>query len=405
MACLSRRLTGRIARNQEPLKILHVIPSLSHALGGPTQVALKIVRAIRSQGIDAEIVTTNHDVGGRLNVPLKTLTVYEGVPVWFLPVTSTLKEYIFSASLTKWLWQHASNYDLLDNHYLFSYAPTCAAAIARFQNIPYTIRTQGQLTPWALKQSPLKKQLYTSAIERHNLNKAAAIHCTTQQEAAELGNFGIKTPTITLPLGVEPVTQISNARLELQKLFGISDDRQVILFLSRLHPKKRPDLLIEAFKQVVGHNPDLQLILAGSGDAEYLEYLQQLVSGNDLSDCTTFTGFVTGYRKNLLLQGADIFALPSYSENFGIAVAEAMAAGLPVIVTPGVQISTDIAAASAGIVIDRQTELVTAINQLVASPQMRSHLGQNAVKLASHKYSWDIITSQLIGHYKQVIDK
>ena len=153
------------------LKILHVIPSLSPALGGPTQVALKIVKAVRTQGIDAEIVTTNHDVVGRLDVPLKTLTVYEGVPVWFLPVTSTLKEYIFSTSLTKWLWQHIRNYDLLDNHYLFSYAPTCAAAIARWQNIPYTIRTQGQLTPWALNQSPLKKQLYTSAIERHNLNQ------------------------------------------------------------------------------------------------------------------------------------------------------------------------------------------------------------------------------------------
>ena len=384
------------------MKVLHVIPSLSATLGGPTQVALQTVKAIRSQGIDAEIVTTNHDRTKTLDVPLNCLTDYEGVPVWFLPVTSTLKEYIFSAGLTKWLWQHIPSYDLLDNHYLFSYAPTCAAAIACLQNIPYTVRTQGQLTPWALKQSQFKKQLYTSIIERHNLCKAAAIHCTTQQEAIDLRNFGINTSTITLPLGVEPPAPIANSRLKLQKLFQIPSDRQIILFLSRLHPKKRPDLLISAFK-VIARNPRCHLVIAGSGDREYVKYLYSLVAENQLSDRITFTGFVTGYKKNILLQGADIFVLPSYSENFGIAVAEAMAAGLPVVVTPEVQISTDIAAADAGIVINSQAELVSAIAQLLKSESTRSHFSQNAVELAVNKYNWDKIASQLIGHYKEVV--
>lgn len=387
------------------MKVLHVIPSLSPALGGPTQVALKTVKAIRSLGIDAEIVTTDHHISANSHLPLDQPTEYHGVPVWFLPVTSPLKEYIFSFSLTKWLWQHIHNYDLLDNHYLFSYAPTCAAAIARRRNIPYTVRTQGQLTPWALSQKAFKKQLYTSLIERKNLNQAAAIHCTTPQEAIDLHNFGIETPTITLPLGVESATPIINPRSQLQQLFNLPGDRQIILFLSRLHPKKRPDLLINAFKQVIPHHPHSHLILAGSGDPEYLEYLQQLVLHHNLSDRTTFTGFVTGYKKNLLLQGADIFVLPSYSENFGIAVAEAMAAGLPVIVTPGVQISTDIAAAKGGIIINNRAELVTAITQLIESQEMRSHLSQNAIKLAGDKYHWDTIASQLIGQYRKVIDQ
>ena len=386
------------------MKVLHVIPSLSPTLGGPTQVALQTVKAIRMQGIDAEIVTTNHGLAN-LDIPLETLTEYKGVPVWFLPVTSTLKEYIFSAGLTKWLWQHIANYDLIDNHYLFSYAPTCAAAIARLQNIPYTVRTQGQLTPWALQQGQFKKQLYTFTIERRNLCEAAAIHCTTQQETVDLRNFGINTPAITLPLGVEPSTRIFNATLELHKLFNIPCDRQIILFLSRLHPKKRPELLISAFKQIITRNLHCHLVLAGSGDRDYVEYLQQLVAENQLSDRLTFTGFVTGYKKNLLLQGADIFVLPSYSENFGIAVAEAMAAGLPVIVSPGVQISTDIAAANAGIVINSQAELVSAIAQLLKSESTRWHFSQNAIELATNKYNWNIIASQLIGHYRKVIDR
>ena len=384
------------------MKVLHVIPSLSPTLGGPTQVALQTVKAIRSQGIDAEIVTTNHDRA--IDVPLETLTEYQGVPVWFLPVTSTLKEYIFSASLTKWLWQHVANYDLLDNHYLFSYAPTCAAAIARLQHIPYTVRTQGQLTPWALKQSQFKKQLYTLAIERHNLHNAAAIHCTTPQEAEDLHNFGINTPAITLPLGVKSPAHVLNATSELQKIYSIPSDRQIILFLSRLHPKKRPDLLIEV-QQAIAHNSKSHLILAGSGDIEYVKYLRQLVTENQLSDRVTFTGFVTGYKKNLLLQGADIFVLPSYSENFGIAVAEAMAAGLPVIITPGVQISTDIAAADAGIVINSKTELVSAIAQLIKSQSRRSQLSQNAIELATNKYNWDVIASQLVSSYSDILKR
>ena len=387
------------------MKVLHVIPSLSPALGGPTQVALKIVQGIRNQGIDAEIVTTNHDTPGCLDIPLNQLTEYQGVPVWFLPAfPHSLKEYIFSSALTKWLWQHISNYDLLDNHYLFSYAPTCAAAIARLRKTPYTVRTQGQLTPWALQQSPFKKKLYTTLIERQNLSQAAAIHCTTTQEAMDLRNFGITTPTITLPLGVEKPQEISRAKLELHRLYNIADDHLIILFLSRLHPKKRPDLLINAFDRVVAQNSHCHLIMAGSGETNYINHLKQLVQQHHLTNQVTFTGFVIGRQKNLLLQGADIFALPSHSENFGIAVAEAMVAGLPVIITPGVQIAPDIVAANAGIIINNETELVTAMTQLLKSPKMRSHQSKNAIKLASQKYAWSHIASQLIGCYRDIID-
>ena len=388
------------------MKVLHVIPSLSPDLGGPTQVVLKTVKAIRQQGIDAEIVTTNHHLNQAWDVPLYQLTDYEDVPVWFLPgFPYSLKEYIFSSALSKWLWQHMDNYDILDNHYLFSYAPTCAAAIARWKRIPYTVRTQGQLTPWALKQSPFKKQLYTFLIERQNLNRAAAIHCTTVQETENLRKFGINTPTITLPLGVEQPTQILNAKSRLHHVYSIPRDRLIILFLSRLHPKKRPDLLIDAFKQVVGQNSNCHLMMAGFGATDYLNYLRQQVANNNLTNYVTFTGFVTGSHKQLILQGTDIFVLPSYSENFGIAVAEAMVSGLPVIVTPGVQIATDIAAANAGIIINDRATLVTAITQLLESTEMRSHLGQNAAKLASDRYNWNKIATRLVDAYAEIIYK
>ena len=311
-------------------------------------MVLHLVKALRECGVETEIATTNDHGPDLLDVPLNQRIEYKQVPVWFLPRFSPpMKEFIFSAALTRWLGQHITEYDLLDIHYLFSYASTCAGAIARWQGIPYTLRTIGQLDPWALAQSRLKKQVYTLLIERHNLNRANAIHCTSASEAEDVRNFGIKTPTITLPLGVNQPVEWKDAKQKLHQVYGIPTETPIVLFLSRLHYKKRPDLLMRSLSQLAAQNHNFHLILAGAGEPEYVNELKNLMTSLGLASNTSFAGFVTGNDKQLLLQGADIFVLPSFSENFGVAVAEAMAARLPVIVTDGVQIATEIAKAKA----------------------------------------------------------
>jgi len=385
------------------VKILHVIPSLSPQRGGPTEVALKLVKALRESGVDAEIATTNDDGETLLDVPLYDRTSYQQVPVWFLPRFSPpLKEFIFSSALTQWLWQHIPTYDVLDHHYLFSYAPTCAATIARHHHVPYTVRTMGQLAPWALAQSRLKKQIYTALVERRNLEQAAVIHCTSIGEAADVRNFGIKTPTLTLPLGVELPTLWPDAQAKLRYTYSIAPEVPIVLFLSRLHYKKRPDLLLEALGQLAAQGHNFHLILAGSGDAAYVDSLTELTATLGLADRTTLPGFVTGTAKDLLLQGSDFFVLPSFSENFGIAVAEAMAAGLPVIVTPGVQIAPEIAAAKAGLVVDGLAPLVTALTQLLTAPGLRQQLGANGRQLVTQRYSWQSIAQSLASVYAEI---
>ena len=145
--------------------------------------------------------------------------------------------------------------------------------------------------------------------------------------------------------------------------------------------------------------------MAGSGEKDYINYLQQLVHKYDLINHVSFPGFITGRQKNILLQGSDIFALPSYSENFGIAVAEAMAAGLPVIVTAGVQIAPEIATANAGIIIEGETELTNAITKLLKSTQLRSQLSKNAIELTKKRYAWSQISRQLSYFYAEIINK
>lgn len=385
------------------MKVLHVIPSVSPTLGGPTQVVLNLVKALRECKIEAEIVTTNDNV----DAPLYQRTEYEQVPVWFLPKSSlSLKEYFFSPAITKWLWQNIRNYDILDNHYLFSYASTCAGAIARWQKVPYTVRTMGQLAPWALAQSRRKKQIYSLLIERHNLNRAAAIHCTSEGEVEDVRNFGIKTPTVTLPLGVNQPESLPEAKQKIREIYQIPPTTPIVLFLSRLHYKKRPDLLIRSLSKLALNQTKFHLILAGTGEPEYLQYLQKLVSDNGLTAQTTFSGFVTGKDKDLLLQGSDIFVLPSFSENFGIAVAEALAEGLPAIITPDIQIAPEISTANAGLIVPGEEEkIANAIAQLLATPEQRYQLGENGKKLVKERYSWNAIACQLTEAYRTIIEK
>lgn len=393
------------------MKVLHVIPSICPSLGGPTEVALNLVSALRECGVDTEIVTTNYGGIQPMDVPLNqrvdyTFKAHEevSVPVWFLPFTPpSLKEFIFSWPLTDWLWKNIQNYQLLDNHYLFSYSPSCAAKIARLKGIPYTVRTMGQLAPWALAQKQLKKQAYTFFVERHNLNRAAAIHCTTVAEADNVRKFGIQTPTITLPLGANPPTPIADAEAKLRQQYNIPSDTPIILFLSRLHYKKRPELLLQSLSELKTQGYRFHAILAGTGESDYIAHLQQLVDSLGIEQQVSFAGLVTGTDKDLLLQGADLFVLPSFSENFGIAVAEALVAGLPVVITPEIQIASDIVTAKAGLVVQGEVEPVTkAIAQLLLSPKLRQELGANAKRLAQTRYSWKAIAQNLASTYTAI---
>ncbi|MDY7012269.1 MAG: glycosyltransferase [Cyanobacteriota bacterium] len=395
-------------------KVLHITPSVGSARGGPTEVVLNLTKALIRQGIAAEVAATNDNGLEQLDVPLNQCSDYDGVPVWFFPRFSSPipgiplgldRGFIFSAAWTRWMWENLRNYDILDTHYLFSYGSSCAAAIARKDRVPYTVRTMGQLSPWALAQSRRKKQLYLRLLERRNLERAAAIHCTSVGEVEDVRNFGIRTPTVTLPLGVKPFPSLANARERIRHIYNLNSNIPIILFLSRLHYKKRPELLLDSLQCLVPQHP-FHLMISGSGKTDYIEELKHRGRKLGLQSHITFTGLVTGTDKDLLLQGADLFVLPSYAENFGIAVAEAMAAGLPAIVTPGVQIAPDILNARAGFVVKGEREaLENAIAQLLASPERRIEMGQNGKRWAQTHYNWDAIASRLIPVYHNIIQK
>jgi glycosyltransferase involved in cell wall biosynthesis len=388
------------------MKVLHVIPSVAPVRGGPSQAIFEMVAALRDRGIEAEIATTNDNGVDLLDVPLCQKTQYRQVPVYFFPrfspAISAVREFAFSSDLTRWLWDNMANYELVHIHAVFSYPSTIAMAIARYKGIPYIIRPLGQLCEWSLQQSPWRKQLYLSLIERKNLNHSRAIHFTSDQEQQESLCLGLKSRNLVVPHGLSLPDLIPDAHLRLRKRLNLPDDHTLVLYMSRLHPKKGLDYLIPALGQI--QQRPFTLILAGSGSADYEAELRQLIDSSGIAQQVYWAGFVSGEEKHLLLQGSDLFALTSYSENFGVAVLEAMAAGLPVLVTPGVALASVIQQHGLGEVSALDIPAIAqALEKLFSQSQQGLMPHQYIRGFVQKNYSWSSISEQLVQAYRQII--
>lgn len=389
------------------MKVLHVIPSVASVRGGPSLVVLEMVKALRDKGVEAEIATTNDNGANLLDVPLGQCSEYQQVPVWFFPRFSpdfhALREFAFSWQLTIWLWQVIDQYDLIHIDGIFSYPSTTPMAIARLKQVPYIVRPLGQLCQWSLQQSARKKQIYFQLVEKANLIHSQALHLTSEQELQEVSQLNLNIPSFILPHGLFVSPTIPDARQRLRQYLNVPADEPIILFLSRLHPKKGLDYLIRALGQLSKQR--FTFVIAGSGSPEYETEVESLLLSHGIRNRTHITGFVQGEVKDVLMQGADLFALTSYSENFGVAVLEALGSGLPVLITPGVALADVVNDQCLGYVTQLDVaEIAFTIEQALEDPQKRKSMGDRARKLILERYTWDKIASNLIDIYTEIID-
>ncbi|WP_026733412.1 glycosyltransferase [Fischerella sp. PCC 9605] len=390
------------------MKVLHVIPSVASVRGGPSKAVLETVKALRNQDVEAEIITTNDDGNNLLDVPLCQLIEYEQVPIRFFsrfsPNVHPIREFAFSSQLTAWLWQNADKYDLLHIHAIFSYASTAAMLIARLQSIPYIVRPLGQLCEWSLQQGARKKQIYLNLIERANLNHSQVLHLTSEQEQQEVSRLNLSVPSFVLPHGFSIPPSIPDVRRRLRQHLNLPPDEPIILFLSRLHHKKGLDYLIPALSKLTHHR--FTFVLAGSGSPEYEAEIESLLVSTGICDRTHLAGFVEGEKKNMLLQGSDLFVLTSHSENFGVAVLEALAVGLPVIVTPGVALASVVKQHNLGYVPELDVSAIAKnLEDYLSDPQQAKSMGDRARQIIFDKYTWEKIAFQMQQIYTNILQK
>ena len=382
------------------MKVLHVIPSISPLRGGPSVAALEMTAALRQMGVDARILSTDdHGSGSLSDLPIGQWTDVEGVPVllfrrWAAPVAA-VRDFAFSPGLSRWLHANGQQFDLLHVHALFSYPSTGAMAYARSAGIPYVVSTIGQLCVWSLQQGSRRKRLYLRLLERANLEGAAALHFTTTAEQDEARQLGLTAPSLVLPLGVKAPPDLP---------FPEAAPPVRFLFLSRLHPKKRLEVLFDALALVQARAPGAawQLAIAGDGGADYVTSLRQRAQALNLGDRYHWLGFLEGRAKWEELAVAHWFVLPSASENFGIAAIEALAVGTPPILSPGVAIAEQIQATGAGWMVPGQVEpLAERLIAALAGPT--AEMSSAARQLASESFSWDVIGANLKTAYADCV--
>lgn len=391
------------------MRVLHLIPSIGLVRGGPTEAALSMVAALRQQGLDAALVSTDDNGPGTLDLPTDRWLVHAGVPVRLFPRWSpplrALREFACSPALGRWLQRDLHQWDLLHVHSLFSWPTSRGMAIARQQRVPYLIHCLGHLQPWSLGQSAWRKRLYLSLVERRNLNGAAALQATSPAEAQDFARLRLRPPVLDLPLGVTIPTTITAPRQRLLQAYPHLDPLAPrLLFLARLHPKKQLECLLEALALLQRQAPDQpwQLLIAGSGEPEYERSLRTLASSLGLAQRCHWLGFVGGERKELLLQGCDWFVLPSAAENFGVAVAEALAAGTPAILSPEVGLAPAVAEAGAGRISPSSPQaLAHTLRQALAGA--RAPYAAAARALAAERYSWQAVGQRLAAAYGQIL--
>jgi glycosyltransferase involved in cell wall biosynthesis len=389
------------------VKILHVIPSVSPARGGTSRAVLDMVRALRDGGIEAEIAATNDDGDNLLDVPLGVSTLFDRVPTYFFarcsPQLPALREFAFSGSFTTWLFQNITKYDAIHVHAVFSYTSTVAMAIARLKGVPYITTPHGMLCSWSLQQGGQKKQTYFNIIERANLNGARSIQVTCQQERDEVAILNLKSPTFVLPLALtDTPVQIPDAAKRLRESLDCDRDEPIVLFLSRLHYKKGLEYLIPALGRLKERR--FTFVLAGNGTPAYEAEIQALLANAGIAQRTRMVGFVEGERKDLLIQGANLFALTSHSENFGISVLEALAVGTPVLVTPGVGLAPIIGDKGLGFVADLDIEsIASAIERVLTDLDRAKAIGERARQFTLEHYTWEPIAAELIRVYRDLL--
>ncbi len=377
------------------MKILHVIRGLANS-SGTTHIVVPLSEEQARQGAEVTVFFVER-AGEPAIEPNPELVLSRLFPL-SLPLPNPGISLRFARALTL----HIQQFDVVHIHAIWNFPTFFAMRTAMKNRIPYMVAPQGSLEPWALRQNRVGKFLYSNMVEAPLFNRAAGFQALTKTEAEQIRSFGITVPIFVIPNGVIG-DLVRHPAVSLAKKLGLPTDCKVLLFLSRLHPKKGADLLIRAFAEL----PDtsgLILVVAGSdGGSGYARALRRLAQTLQLGDRCIFIGEVRGSEKQEVLSGADIFALPSYSEGLPVAVIEAMTAGLPVLITPACNLP-EVEEWNAGIIVPPNVlDFSRTILRVSHDLELARQMGLNGKQLVKAKFTWERIARDTFRAYDRML--
>jgi len=365
-------------------------------------------RGLRERGLEVLLATTDDDLPASNDTgeyKRGIVTDYQELPVIFFP-KQLGASFKYSLPFGKWLDQNVSQYDVVHIHAVFNHACISAARACREKKVPYIVRPLGTLDPWGMKQKSLRKKVFWHAFIKKMIYSAAAIHYTAQGEREAVEESLKLNHGFIVPLGVEIKGSDGDAApRNWTGNFPALRENPYVLVLSRLLPTKGLDALLEAFLSLMGDKEfaHWRLVFAGEGPADYVASLKRTVAQQLAADFVVFTGWLAN-EKEEVLRNAALLALPSHHENFGLSVLEALAAGVPVLISPQVNLAPDVEASGAGWIanIDKDS-LETALAAALSSEAERRRRGEAGRNLAL-KFMWPVIAGKLCDVYQAVLD-
>ena len=370
---------------------LQVMPDIHPKYGGLSAAVPELARALRPLGIEAPVAALCES--GEEYVPWQIAAD----AMHFLP--RSRRAWTFSMQPHRALEGLVRDCDGVHVHGLWTPASHAAARAAHRSNRPLCLTAHGMLEPWSLQQHRLRKQWYAAVVEHRVLRGAACLHALTRSEAESYRAITRDVPIAIVPNGVDVPQDISE-----EHFFAVHPElreQRIVLFLSRLHPKKAVDVLLRAWPRIHARHPEAHLVIAGTGAAEYEAQLKAQAQQHCVPGSVTFTGLLQGRMKWAALHAAECFVLPSHSEGFSVAILEALGAGTPVLATPQCNMSELETAGCGWFTEPKQEALYEALDALLCrAPSANAQAGQRGRALIRQRYTWAAVAQQMAELYR-----
>ena len=386
------------------MKILHVIANVAPRYGGPSKACLEMARAQAQLGNEVHIFTTNQDGPGTLPVPTDKVVQWDGVLIRYFPIQFP-RFWGTSLSLGSALKDKIREFDIVHIHSLYMFHVLCSAHYCNKFDVPYILRPHGSLDPYIYKRHRLRKRIVEILFQDKVTRGSSAIHYITEEEMSLAKQYAFNVLGFVVPIGLdidEYTNWSSSGRLfaRFPELVG----KKIVLFLGRINFKKGLDILVRAFSLIAKKRDDIHLLIAGPDNEGYGKQVASWLKNEGVFSKSTFAGMLQGEEKLEAFQRSSVFVLPSYSENFGISVLEAMACGLPVVVSDQVNLWPSVVEAKAGMVAPCDADVFSGkILEILDDEGLAKRMGANGVRLVREKYSWEESARRLIEEYSAIL--
>lgn len=378
---------------------LHVVSGFDNALGGSVHAALNVCKYLQASGQHVELVGTYEQSDDIAYLG----TTFDGLTCHRME-KSFPRRYRNSLQLKSWLSENVHRFDLVELHSVWLGTTWVAARVCQERGIPYLVRPHGSLDPFDLQKHFWLKRAVGPIYVRPLLARAEAAVCTAQLEAQRLETYGAQIVKRVMPLPV-PLPSALGVRARFRARIGLPSESLVVLFLSRIDYKKGLQFLVPAVATLRKEFPTLRLVVAGAGDDSFVLSVRSWIGEHGIEDITHHIGFVSGTEKWDAFAGADVFALPSLNENFGLVNIEAMHARIPLVISDQVYIANEVSGAGAGVVCQPSVDSTVASLRRVLgySKEKRAEMGDHGHQLVERAYRPEAATEALITAYREIL--